>query len=132
MRREILKSIISICILLCLTILASGMAAAQGEYPTSVPAAGQGASLASGLATGQSALLAACPQYGQAGAEGTFGTKVMSGDSDVGLPLSNFGNVGLPFQTFGWVAYWDIGTTPGFYDNQDVAYLQFGSALVGK
>jgi hypothetical protein len=133
MRREIMKSKISICILLCLTVLASGMASAQGEYPTSVPAAGQGASLASGLATGQSALLAACPQYGQAAAEGTYGTKVKAGDSDVGLPLSNFAPIGLAGpQNAYWVSYWDINSN-GLYDDQDVPYLQFGSAnIVGQ
>jgi hypothetical protein len=126
MRREIMKSIISICILLCLTILASGMASAQGEYPTSVPAADLSASLASGLATGQASPLAACPQYGQAAAEGTYGTKVIAGDSDVGLPLSQFLT---PPQAAAWVFYWDIGSTSGMYDDNDVVYLRFGAAL---
>jgi hypothetical protein len=135
MRREIMKSKISICILLCLTILASGMAAAQGEWPTSVPAADQGASLASGLATGQASPLAACPQYGQAAAEGSFGTKVKSGDTDVGLPLSTFAAIPGPnpaatAQNTVYISYWDVGATPGIYDDQDVVYLQFGSALV--
>jgi len=112
------------------------MAAAQGEWPTSVPTADQGASLASGLATGQEASLATCPQYGQAAAEGTFGTKVKAGDEDVGIPLSLFSaSVGTPpaimIQFNAWVSYWDIGTTPGFYDDQDVAYLQFGSNIFG-
>jgi hypothetical protein len=136
MRREIMKSIISICILLCLTILASGMASAQGEWPTSVPAADQGASLASGLATGQAASLAACPQYGQAAAEGTYGTKVMAGDSDIGHPLSQFAAIPGPnpaatAQNFAFVSYWDIGATPAIYDDQDVVYLQFGSVFAG-
>jgi hypothetical protein len=125
MRREIMNSKISICILLCLTVLASGMAAAQGGYPASGPAADQGASLSSGQATGQAAPLAACPQYGQAAAEGTFGTKVVAGDSDVGLPLSIFSPGQFSVNAF----YWDIGTTPGLFDDRDVAYLRFGPAL---
>jgi hypothetical protein len=82
---------LSICILLCLAILASGQAAAQG----------------------------------------TFGTKVQAGDPDVGLPLSPFSLfVGVPPQgLFSQVSYWDIGTTPGFYDDQDVTYLQFGNGI---
>ncbi|MFA6371600.1 MAG: hypothetical protein WCW68_03150 [Methanothrix sp.] len=80
---------ISICILLCLAILASGQAAAQQ----------------------------------------TYGTKVNAGDPDVGLPLSNFGfGVGAPGanQFFVWISYWDINAN-GLYDDQDVAYLQFGT-----
>jgi hypothetical protein len=127
MRREIMKSIISICILLCLTVLASGMAAAQGEWPTSVPAAGPGASLASGQATGQASPLATCPQYGQAATEGTFGTKVNAGDSDEGRPLSQFS---LPLgQNFLWITYWDIGSNLGLYDDEDVLYLQCGLSV---
>jgi len=72
---------ISICILLCLAILASGQAAAQ-----------------------------------------QYGTKVQAGDPDVGLPLSLFA---AP-QAVSAVFYWDIGSTPGFYDDKDVAYLKFG------
>lgn len=60
-----------------------------------------------------------------------FGSKVQTGDPDVGLPLSAFAAVGgvLPFaqQANSWLAYWDVGTTPNFYDDQDVAYLQFGN-----
>ena len=79
---------ISICILLCLAILASGLAAAQG----------------------------------------TYGTKVRAGAPDVGLPLSSFAAIGLPAsQAAAWISYWDIGSNPGLYDDQDVAYLQFGS-----
>jgi len=85
---------LSICILLCLAILASGQAAAQG----------------------------------------TYGTKVLAGDPDVGLPLSNFATIGLGVawppdpagqQSF-WISYWDLNAN-GLYDDQDVAYLQFGS-----
>jgi hypothetical protein len=65
-----------------------------------------------------------------------FGTKVVAGDPDVGLPLSQFSPlVGAPpaisAQSNAWVSYWDIGTTPGVYDDQDVAYLQFGNFPVG-
>ncbi len=59
--------------------------------------------------------------------ECTYGSKVQAGDSDVGLPLSAFSAVGIPPQTFAWVGYWDIGSSPGIYDDKDVAYLQFGS-----
>jgi hypothetical protein len=49
----------------------------------------------------------------------------------VGLPLSSFdATVGTGFppgQVQTRVAYWDIGASPGEYDNNDVAYLQFGS-----
>jgi hypothetical protein len=82
---------LSICILLCLAILASGLAEAQG----------------------------------------TYGTKVQAGDPDVGLPLSNFAFIGnFPFQTTAWISYWDIGSNPGLYDDQDVAYLQFDGPTV--
>jgi len=76
---------ISICVLLCLAILASGQAAAQG----------------------------------------TYGTKVTAGDPDVGLPLSLF----APPQAVAAVFYWDIGSTPGLYDDKDVAYLKFGLGI---
>ncbi|MDM7934143.1 MAG: hypothetical protein QUS08_01970 [Methanothrix sp.] len=59
-----------------------------------------------------------------------FGSKVQTGDPDVGLPLSAFAFVGGPSpQAASWLAYWDIGTTPNFYDDQDVAYLQFGTVF---
>lgn len=130
-----MKHKISILILLCLTILASGIAAAQVDYTASLPAADPGASLATGLATGQTAALAACPQYGQAATEGTFGTKVLAGDSDVGLPLSAFSPFvggtggGVTAQSGAFLSFWDVGATPGLFDNQDVVYLQFGSAI---
>ena len=80
-----MKYKISICILLCLTIIASGQAAAQQ----------------------------------------TFGTKVNAGDPDVGLPLSAFSPIGgtgggTTFQNNAYLSYWDIGSTPGLYDDQDV------------
>jgi hypothetical protein len=85
---------ISICIMLCLAILASGQAVAQ-PAPQPVPLA-------------------------------TFGTKVIAGDADVGQPLSQFLT---PPQLGAWVFYWDVGSTSGMYDDKDVAYLRFGSAL---
>jgi hypothetical protein len=62
-----------------------------------------------------------------------FGTKVQAGDPDVGLPLSPFSAVGgtgggVTTQAFAFVSYWDIGSTPGIYDDKDPVYLQFGSA----
>jgi len=76
---------------------------------------------------------------GQAAAQ-IFGTKVNVGDPDLGLPLSLF--TATPFGMGGtgtapapggaqgcvWLSYWDIGSTPGIYDSEDVVYLQFGSA----
>jgi hypothetical protein len=60
----------------------------------------------------------------------SFGTKVKMGDPDLGIPLSTLGNAtGFPFQNSVYVAYWDIGATPGLYDNEDVVYLQLGSVL---
>jgi len=59
---------------------------------------------------------------GQAAAQGTYGTKVQTGDQDVGLPLSQYSGV----QAVAAVYYWDIGSTPGIYDDNDVAYLKFG------
>ncbi len=61
---------------------------------------------------------------GQAAAQ-QFGTKVQSGDPDVGLPLSTFSAL-VGGQIIGFINYWDIGTTPGVYDDKDVAYLKFG------
>ncbi len=66
---------------------------------------------------------------GQAAGQQTFGTKVKAGDPDVGLPLSTFSLVGAPPQRTTHVSYWDINAN-NVYDDQDVAYLQFGSAAV--
>jgi len=111
-----MKSRISICMLLCLAILASGIAAAQDDLVVVTDKATYEAAV-------QAAAQAYCPPYGQAAvASETFGTKVKSGDSDVGLPLSSFA---VP-QALAAVFYWDIGSTPGLYDDKDVAYLKFG------
>jgi len=74
---------------------------------------------------------------GQAAAQGTFGTKVNAGDPDVGLPLSAFSTIpaggsgtATP-QSSVFLSYWDIGSTPGLYDDKDAVYLQFGSAPFG-
>ena len=68
---------------------------------------------------------------------GTFGTKINSGDPDVGLPLSGFAPIGgvvpggATTQLNAYISYWDVGATPGIFDDQDVIYLQFGSAAAG-
>jgi hypothetical protein len=54
---------------------------------------------------------------------GTYGSKVQAGDSDVGLPLSQFSGQ----QLVGCIFYWDIGATSGIYDDKDVAYLRFSA-----
>ena len=72
---------------------------------------------------------------GLAEAQQNFGTKVKSGDSDVGLPLSQFAAIPVPgaaalgWQNNFWISYWDLNAN-GLYDDQDVPYLQFGSYLV--
>ena len=66
---------------------------------------------------------------GLAEAQQNFGTKVKSGDSDVGLPLSPFAPIGGFAQNGYWVSYWDLNAN-GLYDDQDVAYLQFGSTNI--
>lgn len=74
---------------------------------------------------------------GLAEAQGTYGTKVQAGDPDVGLPLSNFATIGLGLawppdpagQASFWISYWDLNAN-GLYDDQDVAYLQFGSTNI--
>jgi hypothetical protein len=68
---------------------------------------------------------------------GTFGTKVTSGDPDIGLPLSNLAPIGgvapggATTQLSAFISYWDVGATPGIFDDQDVVYLQFGSWFTG-
>jgi len=126
-----MKSRISICILLCLAILATGMAAAQDELVVVADKATYEAAV-------QAAAQAYCPPYGQVGAAAsmTYGTKVKAGDSDMGLPLSAFAAIGtagagVTFQNTAYLSYWDIGSTPGLFDNQDVVYLQFGSVFAG-
>lgn len=72
---------------------------------------------------------------GQAAAQPTFGTKVNNVDGDIGLPLSAFSNIpagGSGTATSQWnayLSYWDIGASPGLYDDHDVVYLQFGSSV---
>jgi hypothetical protein len=51
--------------------------------------------------------------------EYNFGTKVNPGDVDIGRPVNDL----FPFGVPATVAMWDIGQTPGFFDNQDVIYL---------
>jgi hypothetical protein len=48
----------------------------------------------------------------------------------VGLPLSNFAPIGAGvLQNNYWISYWDLNSN-GQYDDQDVAYLQFGSTNI--
>jgi hypothetical protein len=65
----------------------------------------------------------------------TYGTKVEAGDPDVGLPLSSFSAVAVSGaatpQSLAFISYWDIGSTPGIYDDKDPVYLQFGSVPFG-
>ncbi len=50
----------------------------------------------------------------------------------MGLTLSAFTlGVGIPTQFNAFLGFWDIGSTPGIFDDKDVLYLQFGSALPG-
>jgi len=51
-----------------------------------------------------------------------FGSKVLSGDSDVGRPTLPFAAPQVPI----YIAYWDVGSTPGLFDANDIAYLHFG------
>jgi hypothetical protein len=70
---------------------------------------------------------------GLAVAQETFGTKVKSGDPDIGLPLSQLAAIPIPApaplttQNIPFISYWDVGATPGIYDDLDVIYLQLGS-----
>lgn len=119
---ETMKSRILICILICLAILATGMAVAQDELVVVADKATYEAAV-------QAAAQAYCPPYGQATvASETYGTKVKAGDSDIGLPLSIFAPVGAPgaIQFNAWISYWDVNAN-SIYDDQDVPYLQFGS-----
>lgn len=117
-----MKSRILICILLCLAILATGMAAAQDELVVVADKATYEAAV-------REAAQAYCPPFGQtAAASETYGTKVKAGDPDIGLPLSIFSPVGAPGATQfnAWISYWDVNAN-SIYDDQDVPYLQFGS-----
>jgi hypothetical protein len=88
-RRYFMNRIVLGIIILCLTVLASGQAAA-------------------------------------------FGEKITALSPDLGFPLSAFAPIGgvapVTGQNSAWIAYWDIGTTPNYFDDADVAYLQFGSS----
>ena len=117
-----MKSRISICLLLCLAILATGIAAAQDNLVAVTDKATYDAAV-------HAAAQAYCPASGQAAAASeTYGTKVKTGDSDVGLPLSLFAPVGVPGATQfnAWISYWDVNAN-SIYDDRDVPYLQFGS-----
>ncbi|MFB3764332.1 MAG: hypothetical protein ACE14P_03680 [Methanotrichaceae archaeon] len=54
-----------------------------------------------------------------------FGSKVLPGEIDVGSPLSVFPTIpAVQFPIF--IEYWDIGVSPGVYDDSDIVYLHFG------
>jgi hypothetical protein len=56
--------------------------------------------------------------------EYAFGTKVLSGDADVGRPLNDLYNPTSTSPGVGAaVMMWDLGPNPGFYDQNDVLYL---------
>jgi len=58
---------------------------------------------------------------------GQFGSKVASGDSDVGRFLEDFP---APFNPT--LGYWDIGPNPGMYDDGDIVYLDLlGNKIIG-
>jgi hypothetical protein len=126
-----MKFEISSAILLCIAIIASSMAAAQEDSMVVVT------DQAAYEAMLEAATQAAYQPYGQADATGTFGTKVKAGDVDVGTPLSAFSPIPAPSagtatpQWCVFLSYWDIGATPGLYDDNDVIYLQFGSFFSG-
>jgi hypothetical protein len=59
--------------------------------------------------------------------EYAYGTKVLPGDSDLGMPTHQFGIPGQnPTQTPLYIAVWDIGSVPGAVDASDVFYLHIG------
>jgi hypothetical protein len=45
-----------------------------------------------------------------------FGTKVLPGDYDIGRLIKNIPNNSA-------IGFWDIGPNPGFYDEEDIVYL---------
>jgi len=59
--------------------------------------------------------------------EYAYGTKVLPGDSDVGRPTLPFAVPQAPM----YISYWDIGSVPGFFDADDIAYLHFGNPPPG-
>jgi hypothetical protein len=60
------------------------------------------------------------------GALGQFGSKVMTGDADVGRFLEDF-----PLPLNPNLGYWDTGSNPGIYDDGDTIYLDvLGNSLI--
>jgi len=55
--------------------------------------------------------------------EYAYGTKVLPGDRDVGLPLTVFPVVPPLNQLARAIGYWDCGVVPGSYDANDFVYL---------
>jgi len=61
-----------------------------------------------------------------------FGTKVLSGDRDLGMPTHQFGiPLQNPTQTPLYITVWDIGSVPGAVDASDVFYLHIGLPVPG-
>jgi hypothetical protein len=59
--------------------------------------------------------------------EYAYGTKVLPGDNDMGLPTHQFGVPGqTPLQGPLYIAMVDIGSVPGAVDAEDVFYLHIG------
>jgi len=90
---------ITICILLCLAMLACGQAAAQQTYGTKVTAG-----------------------------DPDIGLPLSSFNPTIGVipaipPLAT-----VTAQNTAYLSFWDVGATSGLFDNQDVVYLQFGSS----
>lgn len=54
-----------------------------------------------------------------------FGSKVDNTSPDLGLPLVDFGGSQVPID----IGYWDVGPNPNIFDEGDMVYLHFGSAV---
>ncbi|MDH7596792.1 MAG: hypothetical protein QHG98_03485 [Methanothrix sp.] len=54
-----------------------------------------------------------------------FGSKVDNTSPDLGHPLVDFGGSQVPID----IGYWDVGQTPQIFDEDDMVYLHFGSAV---
>ncbi|ABK14183.1 MAG: hypothetical protein H5T42_04515 [Methanothrix sp.] len=54
-----------------------------------------------------------------------FGSKVDNTSPDLGYPLVDFGGSQVPID----IGYWDVGPNPQIFDEDDMVYLHFGSAV---
>ncbi|WP_369424791.1 hypothetical protein [Methanothrix sp.] len=54
-----------------------------------------------------------------------FGSKVDNTSPDLGYPLVDFGGYQVPID----IGYWDVGPNPHIFDEDDMVYLHFGSAV---